>query len=203
MSLAQRCARLPLPLRRSLAVLLLPVALLVAWLLVQPMLGLYQSQQQWRAEAQRLLSFSKSSVAGAEQLQQQIKAMQASPLWTKLYRPAEGATLATLQSDVGTLLTSVQATPQALTVIRATQVAGLTRTGVHLSAAMRIDQLQQLFSAAARQPRYLRIEQLSVTAPQTQSSTENPLLTVEMDIYGFELPAKPSARAPRQRPGKQ
>ncbi len=206
MSLAGRCMKMPILMRRTVAVTLLPTAALLLWMaVVQPITGIYQSQQAWRDEARRLLGFSKSSVAELDQLQQQVAAMRASPLWSKLYRAQRSdAAVTALQADIGGLLTAVQANAQALAPVRSTNVARLIRIGVHLTASMRIDQLQQFIAAAANHQRYLRIEQLTITAPQTQSPTENPLLVVDMDIHGFELPStQGTTRNAVQRVGMQ
>ena len=80
-----------------------------------------------------------------------------------------------------------------LTPLRSVSLGSLTQIGVHLTASLRIDQLERFMVAAGRHPRYLRIERLTVTAPQTQAPAENPRLAVELDIQAFELPRKAAA----------
>jgi Tfp pilus assembly protein PilO len=205
-NLPERCRQLPRSSRRVLALMMLPILALLAWIAaVQPLLTIYESQQAWRAEARQLLAFSKRSVAALAQLQQQIAALRGSPLWSSLYRAEPGSGVAAaLQSDVGALLAAAQANVQALAPVRSVEVGALRQIGIQVVASMRIDQLQQFMTAAAAHQRYLRIGQLTVTAPQIQSATENPLLSVEMEVHGFEIPDKEAAaRDAVQRAGRR
>jgi hypothetical protein len=184
--------------RRALAVALLLVVAASVWaLIVEPVRALYESQHLWRQNARELLAYSKGSVVTLQQLETQVSAMRASSLWSKLYRSDQASAGASiLQSDVGTMLTGVQAGAQSLTPIRSSSAGALLQVGVHVTAAMRIDQLQQFVSAVRAHPKYLRMEQLTIAAPQSQGATENPVLTVNMDIHGFELMQKPGSASP-------
>jgi hypothetical protein len=190
MSIAERVQSMPGVARRVLAVALLLVSIVLAWLgIVQPVVDVHAMQQQWRSDAARLLAQSKTSLLALIELEQQLRAMRTSPLWSKLYvsEQAGGATTM-LQSEVASLLTGAQANVQSLTPGRSTSVKGLRGISVHVSASMRIDQLQQFLAAVAAHARYLRVESLKVSAPQAQSTSDNPPLSIDLDIQAFELP---------------
>jgi Type II secretion system (T2SS), protein M subtype b len=202
MRLADRCAALPWGLRRVLAATLLLGVVFSAWLLVIPPLQAgYESQQRWRSSARQLLAYSKGSVLALDQLQAEVSAMRASTLWSKLYRVDQsGAAAGLLQAEVATLLTQAKAGAQSFTPLRSVSLGGLTQVGVHVTAALRIDQFQQFVTAVRAHSKYLRIEQLTISAPPSQTPTENPILAVDMDIRGFELTSSKAANDPRRKP---
>lgn len=198
MSLADKCSSLPVASRRMVALVAVPLAVvLTAYLAVQAIQFVFDVQQDWRSEARSAFA----QVRGAEQIQvrldQDLLALSSSPLWSRFYSPATagaGATL--LQGDVGSLLSAVQSSAQSLTPMPSVPMAEFTKIGVRLTASMRINQLKSFLAAAASHQHYLRVEQLTVVAPQMQIATENPPLAVTMDVYGFELAAGRVADSP-------
>jgi len=181
--------------RRLVALVILP--LLFAAVCVMALLPgqqAWQSQQLWRKEAKQLLSEAAKSTARRDALERQIEAVRQSQLRTKFY-PAGGAMSpgAVLQGDVDAVLTSVQASSRTLAPIAVSEDTSLLRYGVRVSASLRINQLQDLFNRLAQHQRLLRVEQLTVVAPQMQAPDENPPLAVTMDIYGYALASESAA----------
>lgn len=189
MTLSGRCERLPRGARRLLALVVTPVLISTFLSMVYlPARALYVSQQGWRAETRGLFSKAKQAEQRSAMLGQQFAALQSSGLWSKFYLSATpGAAANNLQSDIGSMLSRVQVGAQSLVPLPSTELAHFSSIGVRVSASMRIDQLSGLLTAMAQHPRYLRVAQASIVAPQIQSATENPPLAVTLDLYGFEL----------------
>lgn len=190
MTLASRCSKLPPLTRRIVALLVAPLAVVAVGLAIWlPASYVRNAHLEWRDDARRLLAQAKSAPATQAALEQEIAAMRGSTLWSKFYAKAgSGSGAASLHADIGALLTSVQASAQSLTPIPAQDGSLFARIGVRFAASMRVNQLQSLMSALNRHTRYLRVERLSVVAPQAQSPDENPPLAVTMDVYAYELP---------------
>lgn len=192
MSLASRCTTLPITLRRVVAVLVMPLALVTfGFALWLPAHEIREAQSHWREGARRVLAEGRTAPVAQAELEREIAAMRSSTLWSKFY-VREGSAVAltsALHADVSAALSSVQASAQSLAPIPAQEHKMFTRIGVRFAASMRINQLQSLLSTLNRHARYLRVERLIVVAPQAQALDENPPLAVTMDVYGFELAA--------------
>jgi hypothetical protein len=146
------------------------------------------SQMQWRTEAIDTLSSAKHAPALQQALDQQLSALRSSPLWSKFYKaPTSAAATTALHADLSTLLSSARASVQSLTPIPSEEQAAFSRIGVTFAASVRLNDLQSLLAAMSNHARYLRVERLVVTAPQTQVPDENPPLAVTMDVYAYQL----------------
>lgn len=192
MSFAARCASLPIAVRRSLAVLLLPGLLIFgASAVYLPMSYLQETHQAWRANTRQLLSQAASAPASQAALEQELQSMRQSALWSKFYSGNASMPAATeLQADVRAIFSNAQASGQMLTAIPAEESPLFIRHGVQLASSLRMHQLQQVLSAIDSHPRFLHIARLSVVAPQAQSVEDNPPLAVTMDLYAYELKDK-------------
>lgn len=188
MSIAQRCACLPVAVRRAIALGIVPLCLLcLSGALCAPLIHVISAQKAWRIQARDLVARAKGAQELRAQLSQQISTLRSSWLWSKLYEPAgSGVTAGLLYSDVSVLLSQTQSQAQSVTPIPVQEAPFFNKFGVRLTASMRVDQLQRFMSAVEAHPRYLRIERLAIVAPQTQADNENPPLAVTADIYGFE-----------------
>lgn len=196
MNLAERCARLPMAWRRVVVLLVAPVsALLLVAVIWAPIAYLRASQVDWRSDALETLSSAQHAPVVQAALDQQLAAMRSSPLWSRFYAAPDSASAATsLHADLSALLTSAQANVQSVTPIPSEEQAAFTRVGIRFAASMRMNDLQSLLTSMGNHSRYLRVERLIVTAPQTQAPQENPPLAVTMDVYGYQLSNEPKTR---------
>lgn len=196
MTLAERCAGLPAARRRVLALLVVPAsALLLVAVVCAPIAYVRDSQVDWRRHAIETLSSAQQAPVVQAALDQQLAAMRSSPLWSKFYRTPDSASATTsLHADLSGLLSSAQASVQSLTPIQSEEQAAFTRVGIRFAASMRMNDLQHLLTSMTGHSRYLRVERLIVTAPQTQAPEENPPLAVTMDVYGYQLSDEAKAR---------
>ena len=196
MNLAERCAGLPTAWRRVVALLVAPVgALLLIALVCAPIAYVRDIQVRWRNDAIETLASAQHAPATQSALDQQIAAMRSSPLWSKFYEAPSSASAATaLHADLSALLNSAQASVQSLTPIPSEEQAAFTRVGIRFAASIRLNDLQSLLTSMGNHSRYLRVERVTVTAPQTQAADENPPLAVTMDVFGYHLSDESKAR---------
>lgn len=188
MNLAERCAGLPIASRRVVALLIVPLsALLLVAALWAPVAYVRGSQIEWRADAIETLSSVQQAPTVQATLDQQLAGMRSSPLWSKFYKAPNSTASTVLHADLSALLTSAQASVQSLTPIASEEQAAFTRVGIRFAASIRLNDLQNLLTSMSNHSRYLRVERLIVTAPQTQAPDENPPLAVTMDVFGYQL----------------
>lgn len=195
MTLAQYCQSLPKTSRRIMALLIVPVILIAVLLAVcLPAAYLHDAQVAWREEAGSLLARSKTIDAARDQLDAQLAGLQAAPVWSKFYpsSPLTGGATA-LQADVSAFFSNAQVSGQTLTPLASASMPHFTKIGTRVTASMRIDQLRSLLAAVVAHQRYLRLEQVTIVAPQNQLPEENPPLAVTLEIYGYELQGAPQA----------
>ena len=189
MSLAERCAKLPVASRRVVALLVTPLAIVLLVSVIWLPIGLMrQSQIDWRSEAIDTLSSTQQAPAAQAAMDQQLTAMRSSPLWSRFYKTPDSVSATTaLHADLSALLSGAQASVQSLTPIPSEEQSAFTRIGVRFGASMRMNDLQNLLTAMSAHSRYLRVERLVVTAPQMQVPDQNPAIQSTMDVYGFQL----------------
>ena len=192
MSAAARLAALPLAMRRSLALLLVALALLLLWItIVLPVRGLLASQQEWRTDTVRAIARDRGMIKTAPQLREITAAIDASPLRARVYDAS--ATIAPadqLQSDLRTALLASGVEPTNFKVLPGAVTQGLRVHRIEFSSIMSVDQLHAFFLALERQPRYVRIERVRLDAPSVQRNDENPKVTmlVEARAYSVDAP---------------
>ena len=199
MNAATRLAAMPLATRRAVAVLLLVLALLLAWgAIVLPARGLFTAQREWRIDAAREIARDRGIVSTANQLREAAASIDASPLRTRLYEV--GGAVAPgdqLEQDLRAALLASGVEPTNFKVLPAAMANGLHIYRVEFSSIMAIDQLRAFFQALELQPRHVRIERLKLDAPSAQHIHENPRVTVLMEARGYSVDAAAPAPAVR------
>jgi hypothetical protein len=188
-STAARLSSLPLAMRRAIALGLLLLAALLAWLmLVVPLRGLLLSQQEWRAVTAREIARDRGLAQSAAQLHEISTAVNASPLLARLYEPSSGTAVTDqLQSELRDALVQSGVVPTTFKVLPGDLVGGLRAHRVEFASVMSVEQLRAFFLALAAQPHYVRVERLQLSAPQQQRSDENPPVNVLIEARGFAL----------------
>src|SRR5262245_9285411 len=106
MSLAERCAKLPLHVRRVVALVAVPLALVaLVGLIWLPLEAARQSQMEWRSDAIKTLSSIRHAPELQAALGQQLAALRASPLRSRVYMSPNGASATSLlHADLSALL---------------------------------------------------------------------------------------------------
>ena len=187
MSIGDRLRALPERMQRWLALLLVP-AIVIALLagVMWPLRQAYEAQLAWRANATQRLARLRGLSAIEPAVRAQLETVRAAPAWQRLYRSERASSaVAALQSDINTVLAAVGAYPQSFTPLESTQTGTLQRIALQISVPLTVAQLRDVLQRAASLPHLVRIEELLITAPLTQSATENALLQVTMDVAAY------------------
>jgi hypothetical protein len=186
MTLTERLMDYPPLLRRTLAVLLVPAAALVAWMLIaEPVAWIAGSQDQWRASVQAALADDRGHAKALPDFKARLKALPTAPVWQKFYDVSTSDGSSLVQQDVTSLCSSIGVTTQSLVALRAQDEQSLIKHGVRLTATLTVDQLRSLAASLRNHQKYLRTERLIVEAPQVQSADQNPALNVTLDVFGY------------------
>jgi hypothetical protein len=187
MTLAERIDGQPMIVRRVFALLsvLLAVALIL-YGVIDPIRYVVRSQESWRTAVRAQLARDRGIASIGPKVREELLSLSTAPIWNRFYA-AEGKADATqfIQRDVLSLCTAVRATIQSATPLPAVDAIGLRSGGVRIVASMSVDQMKEFFEKVRAHPQYLRVQRLSVSAPQSQSQNMNPVLSVTMDIAGY------------------
>lgn len=179
----------PLRTRRLLALVAGPAILLtLCSVLIGPLVGAYESHQDWLADSQVSVARDRGLEQAEPGLRKQLAEIEQSPLLSRLYPADSSRALATaLQADVGSALTRAGITAQTIAPLPSTADEVIERAGVRVVLNVTIDQLRNFIGLIESHSRLIRTEELVITAPQTQMRDHNPTLSVSMVLFGFRL----------------
>ena len=187
MNLIDHIAARPQGQRRGLAVLVLVVVVSVSWFgVIEPVAWLLVSQDEWRADTRRELARARGRADSEPELRKQVASLANAPIWAKFYDlPADQDAGASVQRDIMGIGASSGVTIQTVVSVPKVTEAGLPGYGIRFTAAMTAEQLKKFIGALRAHPRYLRVERLTVTAPQSQRADDNASLAVTMEVFGY------------------
>jgi Tfp pilus assembly protein PilO len=157
---------------------------------VSPLSQLYRGHQEWLVTAERSVARDRGLRSAESTLRQQLADIEHSPLLSRLYPATPTGTLATaLQADVGGLLARAGLTAQSISPLPSAADAAIERAGVRIALNATIDQLSHFLALLESHPRLIRVEELIITAPQSQLPDNNPTLTATLVMSGFRVSA--------------
>ncbi len=187
--------------RRVLALSLLAGAALFLWVAILMPLGwLVRSQDDWRGAVRRDLARALGRATIEPALRKRLSALQTDPIWGRFYEVPQGQdTTALIQRDVVAVGTVSGVTVQAVTPIPVVEEAGLSGYGIRFTASLAADQLKKFMDGLRGNARYLRVERVTVMAPQIQRPDQNATLNVTMEVYGFTRHVVTRDRPDRER----
>jgi hypothetical protein len=184
MTIADHIATRPRAYRRALAVLLIPAAAMLLWvLLLMPLQWLATGQEDWRRATRAELSSAKSQALAEPIFRRALLGLPSAPVWKRFYSEQDAE--AGVQQDVSQLSAEAGLGNLTITALPAERDAQLAKYSVRLSGTATAEQLRALAVRLREHSRYLRVERLNVTVPQTQTIEENAILTATLDIAGF------------------
>jgi hypothetical protein len=178
--------QLTLTLRRAGAFGLLLALLAVLWFgIAQPVMGYLDRRAEQRGIDLRALKRDRALLREEPVIRAALASVEQSSRWRNFYdgRKADAATLQ-LQTDLRTLFQDT-GNPTSMSTEPATIQGGVTRIAVRVTLLMHIDELANALDRLQKQPRQLRIESLSIQAPNSQSPQTNPVLTVRAEIAAW------------------
>jgi Tfp pilus assembly protein PilO len=181
----------PIRTRRMIALLAVPTFILMLGLLiVSPILQLYRGHEEWLVASEKSVARDRGLRSAESTLRQQLADIDHSPLLTRLYPATPTGTLATaLQADVGGLLARAGLTAQSISPLPSATDNAIERAGVRVALNATIDQLSHFLKLLESHPRLIRVDELVITAPQSQLPDHNPTLTVTLVMLGFRTSA--------------
>jgi len=184
--------------RRLIAIAVLIAILVTAWIgIVVPLEAMAQGQRAWLSRTRYAIARDRGLIAAQASLREKLASIAHSPLPAKLYPPGPKDTLlAAVQADVGSLLRSAGASTQTITSLPLTSDRYFERAGVRATMSLTVDQLRRLLERLRENPRLIRLEDLIVDAPQTQTGGENPPLAITMSLFGYRLAADSTLAKP-------
>jgi hypothetical protein len=169
--------------RRAVALGLLGALLAVLWLgVIEPVVDYLDTAAVGRGISLRALKRNRALLRQTSAIQAAQTSVEQSPRWRNFYDgpKAEAATLQ-LEADLRAILRDSN-NPTSMIAEPATPRGPVTRIAVRLTMSMRIDQLAEALDRIQKQSRQLRIESLTIQAPDFQGAQPNPVLTVQAEI---------------------
>lgn len=179
----------PLRTRRALALLGGPtLALTICGFVVEHVIRVYEAHQEWLASAEASVARDRGLQQAEPDLRRQLTEIERAPLLSRLYPAGAAGALATsLQADVGGALARAGITAQAISPLPSSIDDLIERAGVRVVLTLTIDQLRTFMSLIESHARLIRVEELIITAPQSQQREHNPTLNVTIVLLGFRL----------------
>jgi len=175
-------------LRRGAAVGLLGAVLAVAWLGgVEPSFAYIDVAAEARGISLRALKRNRALLRDSSAIQAAQSSVEQSPRWRNFYsapRP-EAATLQ-LETDLRTILKDSN-NLTSMTAEAPLLHGPVTRIAVRVTLSMRVDQLAEALDRIQKQPQMMRVESLTVQAPDFQGAQANAVLTVQAQITALML----------------
>jgi hypothetical protein len=169
--------------RRVAAVSLLGALTGIVWLgVAQPIFSFRDAAADARGIALRALKRNRALLREGAAIQAAEASIEQSARWRNFYEgpKAEGATLQ-LETDLRTIFRDSN-NPTSMVAEHAVLRGPVTRIAVRVTLTMRVDQLADTLDRIQKQPRQLRIESLTIQAPEFQGAQANPMLTVQAEI---------------------
>jgi hypothetical protein len=197
MNTADTLRRLPSPLQRLLALLALLALIALLWVgLVAPVRFALKSQASWRQAARKQISLERGWLQSVPRVKELQGNTVQSTIWVRFYSPEGTDDLSSrLRRDVMALLSASGANLTHTEALPAQSSNPLQRVAVRVMFSSTIDQLKRLLASIKGHSPYLRVEQIHISTPQSQSQDANATLTVTLEIYGYVGELDPSLKA--------
>jgi hypothetical protein len=176
--------------RRLAALALLAASAATVWLaIVEPALNYIAVAAEERGISLRALKRNRALLRERPAIEAAQATVEQSPRWRNFYtgpRP-EAATLQ-METDLRAIFKDSN-NPTAMVAEAPSMHGSVRRLAVRVTLSMRIDQLAEALDRLQKQPRQLRVESLTVQAPEFQGARANPLLTIQAEITAMMVDA--------------
>jgi hypothetical protein len=172
--------------RRYIAVSLLGIAIALLWLgLIDPLANYFRHSADERRANLNSLSRDRALVSQDAGTETTLTTLRASPRWARFYetQKADKAVLQ-LQSDLREVFKAPN-NPTSMTVVPVVVEGPLTRIATKVTLSLTIDQLTESLARLRSHAQFLRIESLTIQAPDYQIADSNPTLSIQAEIVGF------------------
>jgi hypothetical protein len=174
--------------RRTVAVGLLCTTLVLVWVgIADPVIDYLRARADDRQSDLRALSRDHALLLKDAQVSEALVTVSQSPRWTQLYdnQKPDKAVLQ-LETDLRGLINTPN-NPTSMIAGPPVTKGSLTRISVKVILSMPIDQFAGMLGRLHSHAKLLRIENLTVQAPDYQAANSNPTLSIQADITAFML----------------
>ncbi len=181
-------------LERLLAIGLLVLVLGIVWLcLIAPIVSAVESRSAARELTLRKLSKERSLLQQESAIEAAITTVASSARWKNFYEAdrAETAELQ-LESSLRSIFTDL-GTLDSMAAERPLAAGNTTRVSVRIAGSLTLDHLAEVLDRIQKQAQQIRVENLSIQAPLTQSDSANPALNIQALISALMI--SPSQRS--------
>jgi Type II secretion system (T2SS), protein M subtype b len=176
--------------QRGLALSLFGVALALLWLgLIAPVAEYFGHSAERRQGDLDSLSRDRALISQDSNTQAALSAIGKSPRWARFYdtQKPDKAVLQ-MQSDLREVFKAPN-NPTSMTAVPVVVEGALTRIATKITLSLTIDQLTEALARLHSHAQLLRIESLSIQAPDYQMPDSNPTLSIQAEIVGFMVTA--------------
>jgi hypothetical protein len=176
--------------KRCAAIALLGIALALLWLgLIDPLVNYFGHGSDERRADLNSLSRDRALVSQDADTEATLTTLKTSPRWARFYetQKADKAVLQ-LQSDLREVFKAPN-NPTSMTAVPVVIEGPLTRIATKVTLSLTIDQLTESLARLRSHAQFLRIESLTIQAPDYQMADTNSTLSIQAEIVGFMVPS--------------
>jgi hypothetical protein len=172
--------------KRCVAIALLGIALALLWLgLIDPAASYVGHSADQRRAALISLSRDRALVSHNADTQSALAVLAKSPRWSRFYDTQKtDKALLQLQTDMREIFKAPN-NPSSMTGLPAIIEGPVTRIATKVTLSLTIDQLTESLARLSSRAQLLRIESLTIQAPDYQIADTNPTLSIQAEIAAF------------------
>jgi hypothetical protein len=172
--------------QRCIAIALLGVALVLLWLgLIDPVANYFRHNADQRGADLNSLSRDRALVSQDSSIETTLAALKGSPRWARFYETQKAdKALLQMQTDLREVFKAPN-NPTSMTAVPVVVEGSLTRIATKITLSLTIDQLTESLARMNAHAQLLRIEALTIQAPDYQAADTNPTLNIQAEIVGF------------------
>jgi hypothetical protein len=171
---------------------LLPLTFVAAGVVIATeLVDLARSQSSWHATARRALSEGRAAQGAIREVSVALKSLPDEPIWTRFYSVGSAAgNQEALLADVSQALGQSGIVGSKVTAEPTFEANGLISWRCRVAFQANAEQLHAVSTRLRSLPRYVRLSELTISAPQLQGSADNPTFEVGMMAEGFSASSK-------------
>jgi hypothetical protein len=172
--------------QRCIAIALLGIALALLWLgLIAPVADYFRHRSDQRQAELDSLSRDRALVSQDTNTRSAIASLAQSPRWARFYvaQKTDEAVLQ-LQTDLREIFKAPN-NPTSMTGLPAAVEGPITRIATKITLSLTIDQFTESLARLGSRAQLLRIESLTIQAPDYQMANTNPTLSIQAEIAAF------------------
>ena len=181
-------------LARILAIAILVTVLmgLSQWLL-QPIFQSYSEQWQQNAQLEKTVARYATIIANEAKYKDSLTTIKQNPLPQIWYRASTVTSLgAAIQNDVRQIIVAAGASIDSMQSLPPTAQDGMNQIGISIAMRTDVKTLNKVMRAISSHHKLLKIDNISIRAPEIQANSGQPSISVKWDVVGHGILIKQS-----------